>query len=43
MTGNHIIKQLQKKVTFSTAHVPQKVLTYKYETFNVGNNVTCRR
>jgi hypothetical protein len=39
--GKQEIKELQKTVTLGTAHIPRKVLMYKYKRFVMGNNTTC--
>jgi hypothetical protein len=39
--GKHESKEMQKPATLGTAHILRKVLTQKFKTFNVGNNVTC--
>jgi len=31
----------KKTAIFGTAHILRKVLMLKYETFNMGNNITC--
>jgi hypothetical protein len=38
--GNQEIEELQKTSTLDTAHILRKVLTQKYKTFNLGNNIT---
>ena len=41
MPGKHEIKELQKTAILGTAHILREVLMQKYETFILGNNITC--
>jgi len=36
--GNHEIKELQKTAILGTAHIFQKVLTYRYNGVNAGTS-----
>jgi len=38
--GNQEIEELQKTSILDTAHILRKVVTQKYKTFNMGNNIT---
>jgi hypothetical protein len=43
--GKNGVEETQKEKTaiFVTAHILQKALMLKYETFNTGNNITCTK